>query len=409
MVDRDDFPAGRPSEILGTRGGHMARRGVGTQGFDRIWEVPEGDVASGRIPGFVGAVRIGGRVEVRAGGRMAVAPDSPPMRDDTRFRLASITKPIGGALVLSLVEDGLLSLDDPIARWLPEMAHPHVLVAPDASLDETVEAVRPITVRHLLTCTAGWGAVIDPTPLQAAMFEQRVFPGPLTPPMSGDEFVARVADLPLAFQPGDGWLYDTPIDVAGVLVSRAVGKPLSDLMAERIFEPLAMASTGFWTPHVDRLATAYMPGPDGLEVLDPPAGAFSSPPSFEELSSGLVSTAGDVLRFYSAMADGGAPVLSAEALRLMTSDALTDAQRRHGPPVLGAGESWGYATGVDVSAVQPWMAPGRWGWTGGTGTTAYVDPVRDTVAVLLTQRAMTGPQDGFDAFWTAVAEAAGPR
>jgi CubicO group peptidase (beta-lactamase class C family) len=387
----------------------MSRRAPSTQGFESIWAVPDADVASGRIPGYVAAVRIGGRAEVRAGGRAGVAPDSPPMRDDTLFRIASITKPIGGAFALGLVEDGLLGLDDPIARWLPEMAHPQVLVAPDAPLDESVDAVRPITVRHLLTCTAGWGAVIDPTPLQAAMFEQRVFPGPLTPPMSGDEFVARLATLPLAFQPGDGWLYDTSIDVLGVLLARATGKPLSDLMAERIFEPLGMASTGFWTAHVDRLATAYTPGPDGLEVLDPPDGAFASPPIFEELSSGLLSTAPDVLRFYAAMADGGAPVLGAESLALMTADALTDEQRRHGPPVLGAGESWGYATAVDVGATRPWMAVGRWGWTGGTGTTAYVDPVRDTVAVLLTQRAMTGPQDGFDAFWTAVAEAADAR
>jgi CubicO group peptidase (beta-lactamase class C family) len=90
----------------------------------------------------------------------------------------------------------------------------------------------------------------------------------------------------------------------------------------------------------------------------------------------------------------------------MTTPALTEAQRRAGVPILGDGESWGLATGVDVEPARPWMAPGRWGWTGGTGTTAYVDPSRDTVCVLLTQRAMTGPQDGFDDFWTAVAAAA---
>ena len=88
------------------------------------------------------------------------------------------------------------------------------------------------------------------------------------------------------------------------------------------------------------------------------------------------------------------------------ADALTDAQRSSAQTFVDQGESWGLGTGVDVEAVRPWQAPGRWGWTGGTGTTAYVDPTRDTVAVLLTQRAMTGPQDGFEAFWTAVAEAA---
>jgi CubicO group peptidase (beta-lactamase class C family) len=90
----------------------------------------------------------------------------------------------------------------------------------------------------------------------------------------------------------------------------------------------------------------------------------------------------------------------------MTGDALTEAQRQQAQPIVGPGGSWGLATGVDVEAARPWMALGRWGWTGGTGTTAHVDPTRCTVAVLLTQRAMTGPLDGFDDFWTAVAEAA---
>jgi CubicO group peptidase (beta-lactamase class C family) len=374
--------------------------------FAQVWEVPDAHVASGRIPGYVAALRLGERVEVHAGGRTAVERESTPMSADTLFRIASVTKPIGGVLALSLVQDGALALDEPIARWLPEAANPKVLVAPDAPLDRTTEVQRPITVRHLLTLTAGWGAVLESTPLQAAMFERKVFPGPLTPPMSGDEFVARVADLPLAFQPGDGWLYDTGMDILGVLLARATGKPLSELVAERITGPLRMASTGFWTPDVHRLATAYRPGPDGLEVLDPPDGAFIRPPTFEELSSGLVSTAADVLRFFCAMADGGGPVLTAESVALMTTDALTDAQRRQALPIVGPGGSWGLGTGVDVEAAETWMAPGRWGWDGGAGTTARVDPTRGTVGVLLTQRAMTGPMDGFSDFWAAVAAAA---
>jgi CubicO group peptidase (beta-lactamase class C family) len=374
--------------------------------FERVWEAAEARLTAGRIPGYVAAVRIGGRVEVRAGGRMALGAQSAPMREDTLFRIASITKPMGAALALSLVQDGALALDDPIARWLPEAASPRVLVAPDAALDETTEVKRPITVRHLLTATCGWGCVLEETPLQRAMLERGVFPGPLTPPMSGDDFVARVAGLPLAFQPGEGWLYDTGMNLLGVLLSRATGRPLSELVAERITGPLGMADTGFWTADVERLATAYTPGPDGLEVLDPSDGLWSRPSHFEELSGGLVSSARDVLAFYCAMADGGAPVLTADSLALMTSDALTDEQRRHALPFVDAGGSWGLGTGVDVEATEPWMAPGRWGWTGGTGTTAYVDPARDTVSVLLTQRAMTGPLDGFGDFWTAVAEAA---
>jgi CubicO group peptidase (beta-lactamase class C family) len=373
---------------------------------ERVWRVLDGQVASGRLPGYVAAIRMAGEVHIRASGKTALGPDAAPMAEDTLFRIASITKPIAAALTLSLVADGLLALDDPIARWIPEAANPRVLVAPDAPLDRTTEAQRPITVRHLLTMTSGWGVVLEETPLQAAMLERDVFPGPIPAPMSGDEFLARLTDLPLAFQPGEGWRYDSGTDILSVLLSRACGKPVAELLAERVTRPLGMAFTSFWTPHPDRLATAYRPVPGGLEVLDPPNGAFAGPPLFERLSGGLVSTALDVLRFFCAMADGGAPVLTAEAVGRMTADALTEEQRRQAGPIVGPGRSWGLGTALDVEAARPWMAPGRWGWEGGTGTSAQVDPTRDTVAVLLTQRAMAGPQDGFDVFWSAVADTA---
>ena len=374
-------------------------------GVERVWQVLDTQVDDGRMPGYVAAVRVRGREHVRAGGRTAVEPDSPAMRGDTQFRIASVTKPIGAALTLTLVRDGVLSLDDPIARWLPEAAEPRVLVSPDAPLGRTVPAQRPVTVRDLLTGTSGWGVVMDDGPLQSAMIERGVFGGPLHRDVSPDEFVARVTNLPLAFQPGAGWLYETGIDLLGMLLMRATGRTLADLFAERITGPLRMASTGFQGDPA-RLAAAYLPGAGGLDLLDPPDGTFAVPPPFEELSSGLVSTAPDVLRFFCAMADGGAPVLTADEVALMTADALTPEQRRSALSFLDRGESWGLGTGLDVEAMAPWQAPGRWGWTGGTGTTAYVDPVRGTVAVLLTQRAMTGPLDGFDDFWTAVAAAA---
>jgi CubicO group peptidase (beta-lactamase class C family) len=372
--------------------------------FEEIWRVPDAHIASGRIPGYVAAARIRGETAIRAAGAMAVG-EGAPMREDTLFRIASVTKPIGGALTMSLVEDGVLALDDPVARWLPEAAEPRVLETPDASLDRTVPARRPITVRHLATLTCGWGAVLERTPLQAAMMERKVYPGPMPPGISGDEFVARLGRLPLAFQPGDGWLYDTGINVLGVVLERAAGRPLSDLVAERITGPLGMTETTWWATEPSRLATAYIPTDGGLDVLDPPDGAYARPPLFEELSGGLVSTASDVLRFFCAMADGGAPVLTASSLALMTSDALTDAQREQALPIVDAGRSWGLATGVDIAATRPGMARGRWGWDGGTGTGARVDPTRDTVAVILTQRAMTSALDGFDDFWAAVAVA----
>jgi CubicO group peptidase (beta-lactamase class C family) len=375
-----------------------------TTGVDHVWELLDGQVAAGRMPGYVAALRVRGEVAVRASGRTALGETAPPMRDDTLFRIASITKPMGGALTLALVRDGVLALDDPIGRWLPEAAAPRVLVAPDAPLDRTTAAERPVTVRDLLTGTSGWGIVMEQTPLQAEMIRRGVFGSPVHRDVTADEFVERVTSLPLAFPPGTGWMYETGIDLLGILIMRATGRSLAQLFAERITGPLGMASTGF-VGAPDRLATAYIPDADGLAVLDPPDGTFAVPPPFEELGSGVVASAPDVLRFFTAMADGGAPVLTADKAALLTADALDDVQRTSARTFLDEGESWGLGTGVDVEAVRPWQAVGRWGWTGGTGTTAYVDPVRDVVAVLLTQRAMTGPLDGFDAFWTAVAQA----
>jgi CubicO group peptidase (beta-lactamase class C family) len=364
--------------------------------FDEIWNVPDARLAAGLIPGYVGAVRIGGTIEVRANGEMTLG--GAPMREDTQFRIASVTKPIGGALTLSLIEAGVLALDDPITNWLPEAEDLQVLDAPDAPLSHTTKQRRPITVRHLLTFTSGWGIGMESTPLHAAMREHGVHPGPLTPPLTGDEFLARLTSLPLAFQPGDGWRYDTSMDVLAVLLARATGIPVSQLVAERVTGPLNMPDTAYYAHDVGRLATAYMPTADGLEVLDPPDGNYAAPPPIEELASGLVSTASDVLRFYCAMADGGAPLLTSGSVAQMTTDALTKAQRDTALAMLGEGVSWGLATGVE--------SDGRWGWDGGTGTTARVDPKRDTVAVLLTQRAMTSPLDGFDDFHAAVAAAA---
>jgi CubicO group peptidase (beta-lactamase class C family) len=304
------------------------------------------------------------------------------------------------------VQDGVVALDGPIERWLPEAGKARVLVRADAPLDQTTNLERPITVRHLLTMTSGWGVVMEDTPLQRAMIERNVFPSAMHTPMPAEEFMGAVAELPLAFQPGQGFLYETGFNVLGVLLTRATGQSLTDLFAARITGPLGMTDTAFTATDPTRMAALYSPGPDGLTLLDAPDGAFADPPPFEELSGGLVSTASSVLRFYTAMADGGAPVLTAESLRLMTSNQLTPEQRVNAAPFVDDDTSWGFGAGVDLTAAKPGTAPGRWGWTGGTGTCAYVDPARDAVSVLLTQRTMLGPEDGPEPFWAAVAEAA---
>jgi CubicO group peptidase (beta-lactamase class C family) len=253
--------------------------------------------------------------------------------------------------------------------------------------------------------TAGFGLRMDSSPLAHEMWAQGVSPGPLGPMLSPDEFVARLAALPLTAQPGQGWLYHSGSDVLGVLLARATGRSLGELMAERVTGPLGLTDTTFWTPSVDRLATAYAPGDDGLEVLDPPDGVFSRPRAFESLGGGLVSTASDVLALLAALADGGGPVLDPGVTAQLTSDRLTDPQRAAAQDFLGPGRTWGGNVEVTLEVTDPWTTPGRFGWTGGTGTTGYADPSLDLVAVLLTQRLMTGPHDGPEPFWQAVHDA----
>ncbi len=357
-------------------------------------------VEEGRFPGYVAAVRHAGAPEVLVGGRRHLDSDQP-MTADTQFRLASVSKPFSGILTLQLVEDGVLGLDDPVSRWLPEFAEPSVLRRLDGPLDDTVPAERSITVRHLLTNTPGFGGIWRPCPLAEALEATGGEPGPFPPTVGPDELLRQFTALPLAAQPGERWLYHVATDVLSVLLARASGRSLGDLLRRKITEPLGLLGTGFTgDPH--RLATQYEPTDQGLRVLDAPDGRFARQPAFEGLASGLVSTATDVLTVFATLADGGAPLLGHESVTSMTTGRLTDEQRARSADELDPGTTWGYQVGVHLSG-RP-MSSGSWGWDGGTGTSAWVDPGRDVVGVLLTQRLMGGPDDAADWFWQAVAD-----
>ncbi|MGY2080272.1 serine hydrolase domain-containing protein [Modestobacter sp. SYSU DS0657] len=362
--------------------------------FVPLWSVLEQRVADGRLPGYAAAVRYRGDIEVRTGGCL-VRGGGDPVTPDSLFRLASLSKPYAGVLTLALVEDGVLTLDDRVARWLPELADPRVLTVPGGPLTETVAAAREITVRDLLTNTAGFGALFDGSPLDVAMVAAGLGAGPSSPVLPPAEFLARLAELPLAAQPGERWLYQTCTDVLSVLLVRATGCPLGELLARRVTDPLGLAATGFWARDARRLTAAYLPEGGDLVLLDGPGGAAARPPVFEGLAAGLVATAGDVLAFLAALADGGGPVLAPGSVAELTTPSLTDRQRATAGAFLPDGLSWGLQTGVRVDD----GVPGGFGWDGGTGTTGWADPARDLVAVLLTTRGFGGPGEGTDWFW----------
>jgi CubicO group peptidase (beta-lactamase class C family) len=355
----------------------------------------ESYVADGAVPGVVGLVARGGQAEVAAVG--SAAAGGAPMAGDSIFRLASITKPVTAAAVMILVDEGRITLDDPISRWLPELASPMVVRTPASPVDDVVPADRPITVFDLLTFRAGYGFASDfSLPAVQLLFtvqtdgrEVQLRPDP-------DEWMARLSRIPLLYQPGEAWLYDTCSDLQGVLVARVSGRPLPEFLAERLFEPLGMADTGFVVPAAkrDRFTSYYRLGPGGLELADAPDGQWSHRPAFPAGSGGLAGTAGDWHRFARMILDGGTAggrrLLSPEAVRQMTTNHLTASQRAIGQLFL-EGQGWGFGGAVDVEAIDPWNVPGRYGWVGGTGTTAHITPSTGTVAILLTQVAADDP------------------
>ncbi|WP_329352871.1 beta-lactamase family protein [Streptomyces sp. NBC_01261] len=360
-------------------------------------------VAEGAFPGAVALVDRSGEVEVAAVGSTEPA-GSAPMRADTLFRLSSVTKPVTAAAVLALVDDGVLTLDAPIARWLPELAFPKVVRTPASELDDVVPAARPITVEDVLSSRSGWGFGADFTApaLQPLFADVAVYNGGPRSPLNPDEWVAALADIPLLRQPGEAFLYNAGSDLQGVLVARAAGRGLPEFLAERIFEPLGMKDTAFSVPasERDRLTPYYLTASDGTHTFaDAADGAWSTPPAFASGAGGLVSTVADWHAFGRMLLAGGGTVLSPESVRLMTTDHLTADQRAEGDLFL-QGQGWGYGGSVDVTSAERWNTPGRYGWVGGTGTAAHIDPSTDTVTVLFTPCGLSGP--AFPAWMCAV-------
>lgn len=345
-------------------------------------------IADGSVPGAVAAVTAPGRDPV-----IYVAGDDgdgSPLTRDTIMRIASISKPIVAAAALSMLDSGDVALGDPIVRWLPELANRPVLRVDDAQLDDTVPAEREITVEDVLTFRCGDGMLprfpMD-APIQLAYADAQLGsdgpPGRYAPPPP-DEWIRRLAALPMVAQPGTRWLYQLPSDLLGVLLSRIAGTALPELLAERIFGPAGMVDTAFFVPagKLDRFVPLWTRGGEGLEVFDPIDGMWSSPPEFPLSSSGLVSTIDDLVRFTDALRDG--QLISAASLEAMTTDHLTAGQREDAAVYL-SGAGWGYGQCVEST--------GYYGWDGGLGTGWRTDPQTGVADVLLTQVMWTSPQD----------------
>jgi CubicO group peptidase (beta-lactamase class C family) len=382
----------------------------------RLREAMERHMEDDRLSGLVALVYHRGREHVETLGTLAL-DHKMPMQRNTIFRIASMTKPITAVATMILVEECRIRLDDPVDEWLPELKGRRVLRTIDSPLDDTVPAKRRLTLRDLLTFRSGYGEVafFSPnSPLQSALKEAQlplnswIFPG------TADEFMKRLGDIPLAFQPGERWMYHMSAEILGVLISRIAGKPLGAFLQERIFEPLGMKDSGFYVPEdkLDRLATCYLTDfvTGEVAILDEArAGLVARPPLFEAGGGGLVSTVDDMLAFGRMMLNNGTygheRILSRPSVELMTMDHITHEQKALSPFFENFWDDRSWGLGISVITRRSDLAgvPGRFGWDGAFGTSWYVDPMEEFIGVLMTQRRpgfLSLPPVILD-FWTA--------
>jgi CubicO group peptidase (beta-lactamase class C family) len=395
----------------------MSTAGLSKPRLERMDRVLSGYVERGEMPGLVALVSRGDDVHVATLGTMSVG-HSAPMKRDTIFRIASLSKPITAVAAMILVEQCKLRLDESIEPWLPELANRRVLKSISSQPDDTVPALRAITVRDLLTYRMGFGSVMampDTYPIQRLMREHRIGgDGPPIPTQAPDtrQWLESLSSLPWMAQPGERWLYHVSCDVLGVLIARVSGQSLGTFLREQIFDRLGMKDTAFRVPaeKIDRLPACYRFNrrTNRLDVFDDPtSSAWQPEPPFESGGGGLVSTIDDHFAFSRMMLDKGRfgreQILSRAAVELMTSDQLTPEERAGSEIFFGTYRSWGLGMAVDIRRNDVFRTPGRFGWDGGLGTSAYTDPAEGLIGILFTQRMMESPQPPpvYSDFWTS--------
>jgi CubicO group peptidase (beta-lactamase class C family) len=368
-------------------------------------------VAAGEMAGAATLVWRDGQVLDAAAVGWADIEAKVPLKRDSLFRIASMSKPVTSVAALMLMEEGRLALDEPISHWAPEFGEMRVLREVDGPLEDTVAAERPITFEDLLTHRAGvtYGD-FHSGPIKAAYAE--ALGASIDSHLTPDAWMARLAALPLVGQPGSGFYYGHSTDLLGFLIARIEGRPLGEVLARRIFGPLGMADTGFIVPPEKWGRRAAMHGfgaggrlaklaavPGGAALPERPAGM-----AYEGGGAGLWSTVDDYLAFARLFVGAGevdgVRLLKPETIALMTTNRLTDAQRAGaktlGMPVFTAGNGFGLgvAVTIDPATAAPIRGKGGLGtvsWPGAYGGWWQADPTDRSVMILL-QHNMVDPE-----------------
>jgi CubicO group peptidase (beta-lactamase class C family) len=354
------------------------------------------------VGGIVTLIAREGRIaDIHASGFQDVESRTP-MRPDTIFRIASMTKPVTSVAVMMLFEEGKLFLTDPVSKFIPAFKGPRVLASGGDTAAEPVPARREITIRDLLSHRSGLtygflngGAVGD------SYRRGGVPDGLSTTSLTLAQAMDSLAVQPLVSQPGAAWNYSLSTDVLGRVVEVVSGQSLDAFFRARIFAPLGMVDTGFAVPEGSwaRLATVYSPESGGgiRPMKDPetfgntvmsPVAWYKTPKSYFSGGAGLVSTARDYARFAQMLLNGGvldgARLISPKTLELMTTSHTADL-----PPLIigGQGEfGLGFRMLTDLAAAQTLGSVGQFGWSGIYGTVFWVDPKEKLVAIMMVQR-----------------------
>jgi CubicO group peptidase (beta-lactamase class C family) len=357
-------------------------------------------VDSKKLAGLVTVLaRHGKIVEEKTYGYADVAAQKP-MQKDSIVRIFSMTKPITGIAMMMLYEEGKWKPSDPIARYIPEFRDLKVFSGVDKdgkpNLDKPVHAP---TMGELMSHSAGFTyGVFGATPVDKMYQEAQLLNSPTL-----QEFIDRVAKLPLLYQPGEGWVYSVSVDIQGYLVEKLSGKPFADFLRERIFLPLGMKDTGFFVPQdkLDRVASIYQ-GDAAAATAMPKDPGISQPPGMPSGGGGLYSTAGDYLRFAQMVLNGGelngVRLVAPSSIELMRTNHVSDEvknARKFGIGLYqmqpGLGFGYDFAILEDPLKLGSTAGKGTFLWDGVAGTWFWIDPTNDVVFVGIVQRWLLAP------------------
>ena len=360
--------------------------GLSSQRLERVTDAMQAGVDQGHLPGAIGVVARRGSVAYWSAVGMADIESGKQMADDTIFRIYSMTKPIVGVALMTLYEEGRFALRDAVRRHIPELGGLRVMED-----GELVKARREMTIQDLMRHTAGLAYGFSDSPVDD-LYEEA---GVLSDNRSVDDFIQKLAKIPLKHHPGSVWEYSVSVDVQGRLIEVLSGQDLATFLRERIFEPLDMHDTGFTVPAEKRgrFAQMYLKNEDetGIEPApeDRSEGYFDYESRWYSGGGGLVSTTRDYLRFAQMLLNGGelngTRILGPKTIELMSRDHVPGLPRPFG--ILGAGYGFGldFAVHTDLAASGLNGTVGEYNWSGLAGTTFWIDPVEEMVGLYMIQ------------------------